>query len=241
MCDCPVATPTACGRRLLNPSSNYRSPTSPASNCRHVDVLVSDCLANTGKMTFYGSLPRERTRSLELRRRQWWRVGMAGEASSNSAAQMHYVTLQNFHWECVRKMPLSGLDPKMLVSFLCKTRADRKADRNDFRRKVAEVSYALFDICCEYIPGPLIIVGRSCSRTTRGSFRSSTSLRRGLTLTTAQNQCRIPRKKTRQTNSSSSTQAKVHSPAPDHLLTCILRERSKRRRHQRRSRRSRNA
>ena len=83
-------------------------------------------------MTFYESLPRERTRALEHRRRQWWRVGTVGEASSDAAAQMHYMTsysaaeLQKFHWKGVHKIPLSGLDPKILVSFLCKTEADPK-------------------------------------------------------------------------------------------------------------------
>jgi hypothetical protein len=39
----------------------------------------------------------------------------------------------------VRKMPLSGLDPSMLLGFLCKDREDRE----DFRRRVVEVSLRL--------------------------------------------------------------------------------------------------
>ena len=67
---------------------------------------------------------------------------MSGEAASDSgldATQVHYVTsysaaeLQTFHCERVRKMPLSGLDPSMLI--LCKT----EADWIDLRRSVAEV------------------------------------------------------------------------------------------------------
>jgi cysteine protease ATG4 len=57
------------------------------------------------------------------------------------ATQMHYVTsysaaeLRTFHCERVRKMPLSGLDPSMLIGFLCKT----EADWIDLRSRVAEV------------------------------------------------------------------------------------------------------
>jgi len=53
----------------------------------------------------------------------------------------HYVNayplseLRTFHCERVRKMPLSGLDPSMLVGFLCRD----EADYQDFRRRVADV------------------------------------------------------------------------------------------------------
>lgn len=56
--------------------------------------------------------------------------------------QQHYVTaysdaeLKTFHCDRVRKMPLSGLDPSMLLGFLCKD----EADWVDFRRRVGEVS-----------------------------------------------------------------------------------------------------
>ena len=42
---------------------------------------------------------------------------------------------RTFHCERVRKMPLSGLDPSMVIGFLCKT----EADWIDLRRRVAEV------------------------------------------------------------------------------------------------------
>lgn len=56
--------------------------------------------------------------------------------------QEHYVTayhaaeLKTFHCERVRKMPLSGLDPSMLIGFLCKDEADWR----DFRKRIGDVS-----------------------------------------------------------------------------------------------------
>ena len=55
--------------------------------------------------------------------------------------QRHYVTaysaaeLRTFHCDRVRKMPLSGLDPSMLIGFLVKD----EDDWIDFRRRVTEV------------------------------------------------------------------------------------------------------
>ena len=71
--------------------------------------------------------------------------GEAGSEAGLDATQIHYVTsysaaeLRTFHCERVRRMPLSGLDPSMLIGFLCKT----EADWIDLRRRVAEVR-ALF-------------------------------------------------------------------------------------------------
>lgn len=53
----------------------------------------------------------------------------------------HYVTsysvteLKTFHCDRVRKMPLSGLDPSMLIGFFCRDEADWK----DFRQRVVDV------------------------------------------------------------------------------------------------------
>ena len=49
-----------------------------------------------------------------------------------SAAQ-----LKTFHCERVRKMPLSGLDPSMLIGFFCRDESDWK----DFRKRVEEVRH----------------------------------------------------------------------------------------------------
>jgi cysteine protease ATG4 len=56
----------------------------------------------------------------------------------------HYVTqysaseLRTFHCDRVRKIPLSGLDPSMLLGFLCKD----EADWIDFRNRVNEVGHS---------------------------------------------------------------------------------------------------
>ena len=57
--------------------------------------------------------------------------------------QQHYVNaysvaeLQTFHSEQVRKMTLSGLDPSMLLGFLCKD----EEDWDDFKMRVNDVSF----------------------------------------------------------------------------------------------------
>ena len=59
---------------------------------------------------------------------------------------MHYVNayspaeLRTFHCERVRKMPLSGLDPSMLIGFLCKN----EADWIDLRQRVTDVCALFF-------------------------------------------------------------------------------------------------
>lgn len=69
-------------------------------------------------------------------------LGGSGVQEHNlTPLEEHYVTaysaaeLKTFHCDRVRKMPLSGLDPSMLIGFLCR---DEK-DWVDFRRRVAQV------------------------------------------------------------------------------------------------------
>jgi cysteine protease ATG4 len=60
---------------------------------------------------------------------------------SADALMAHYIStysvaeLKTFHCDRVRKMPLSGLDPSMLIGFLCKD----ERDWTDFRKRVNEV------------------------------------------------------------------------------------------------------
>lgn len=62
--------------------------------------------------------------------------------------QMHYCTaysateLKTFHCDRVRKMPLSGLDPSMLLGFLCRDQAEWL----DLRRRVSELPRTIFSI-----------------------------------------------------------------------------------------------
>lgn len=60
----------------------------------------------------------------------------------------HYVSaytaeeLATFHCDRVRKMPLSGLDPSMLIGFLCRDEADWK----DFRQRVEHLPKHVFSV-----------------------------------------------------------------------------------------------
>ncbi|CAA7266177.1 unnamed protein product [Cyclocybe aegerita] len=72
-----------------------------------------------------------------------------GESGSGlDPVQMHYCTaysaaeLKTFHCERVRKMPLSGLDPSMLIGFLCRD----EADWWDFKRRVGELPRTIFSV-----------------------------------------------------------------------------------------------
>ena len=62
--------------------------------------------------------------------------------------QQHYATaysaaeLKTFHCEQVRKMPMSGLDPSMLIGFLCRD----EGEWVDFKRRVAELPRTIFSV-----------------------------------------------------------------------------------------------
>ncbi|KAH9020204.1 hypothetical protein EDB85DRAFT_532534 [Lactarius pseudohatsudake] len=135
-------------RGSVSPPLHHRSPTSPASS-------------RTGSSTFsYHATPSPSPLSKELSTSssssggahvRWHSTGANGGGGSELSGaasdvgldptQMHYVTaysatdLRTFHCDRVRKMPLSGLDPSMLIGFLCKT----EADWIDLRRRVAEL------------------------------------------------------------------------------------------------------
>lgn len=78
---------------------------------------------------------------------------LEGDLSGLDATQRHYVTayshseLKTFHCDRVRKMPLSGLDPSMLIGFLCKD----EQDWVDFRNRVTQVCWT------DYLNGNLIL------------------------------------------------------------------------------------
>ena len=51
--------------------------------------------------------------------------------------------LKTFHCDKIKKLPLSGLDPSMLLGFLCQT----EAEFEDFCNRVAKVSYSTWALC----------------------------------------------------------------------------------------------
>lgn len=66
---------------------------------------------------------------------------LGGDGEELDPVQRHLVSaysaaeLKTFHCDRVRKMPLSGLDPSMLMGFLCKD----EADWQDLKQRIAEV------------------------------------------------------------------------------------------------------
>ena len=75
-----------------------------------------------------------------------WRKAFSG--SRLDPVQEHYVSaystaeLDTFHCDRVRKMPLSALDPSMLLGFLCKD----EQDWSDFQERVDRLPHAIFSI-----------------------------------------------------------------------------------------------
>ena len=125
------------------PAGHHRSPTSPASS-RTGSSTFSYPIASPSPLSKQLSTSSSSSGGAHVR---WNSAGANGAGSDLSGAasdagldptQVHYVTsysaaeLGTFHCECVRKMPLSGLDPSMLM---CKM----EADWIDLRSKVAEV------------------------------------------------------------------------------------------------------
>ncbi|KAF8196684.1 hypothetical protein K438DRAFT_1967699 [Mycena galopus ATCC 62051] len=83
------------------------------------------------------------------------------EKDMDEATEQYYASayspteLQTFHCEKVRKMPLTGLDPSMLVGFLC-----RDADEwSDFRKRVVELPRAIFSVQEEPPSWPSVDLG----------------------------------------------------------------------------------
>ncbi|KAI0294162.1 hypothetical protein BC826DRAFT_352534 [Russula brevipes] len=139
-------------RGSVSPPGHHRSPTSPASS-------------RTGSSTFSyrpPTSPSPLSKQLSTSssssggaHARWHTTGANGAGSELSGVAndtgldqtlIHYATaysaaeLRTFHCERVRKMPLSGLDPSMLVGFLCKN----EADWIDLRQRVTEVTQLLF-------------------------------------------------------------------------------------------------
>ena len=115
-----------------SPPSSYREPfTIPGSySSRHVKASSS--------VSSYQSQPRMSPSTSQ------GSASVSGQSlyGGLDPIQEHYITayspmeLKTFHCDRIRKMHLSGLDPSMLIGFLCRDERDWR----DLRERVAEVS-----------------------------------------------------------------------------------------------------
>jgi cysteine protease ATG4 len=134
-------------RGSASPLGHNRSPTSPASSRTGSSTFSYRSPASPSPLSKQLSTS---SSSLGGAHARWHSTGANGAVSEPSGAvsdtgldqtQMHYATayspteLRTFHCDRVRKMPLSGLDPSMLIGFLCKN----EADWIDLRHRVAGV------------------------------------------------------------------------------------------------------
>ncbi|KAF6752070.1 cysteine protease [Ephemerocybe angulata] len=73
---------------------------------------------------------------------------VSGSANGLDPVQLHYCTaysgaeLSTFHCDRVRKMPLSGLDPSMLIGFLCRS----EEEWIDLRKRISELPRTILTI-----------------------------------------------------------------------------------------------
>ncbi|KAI0259535.1 hypothetical protein BC834DRAFT_943164 [Gloeopeniophorella convolvens] len=134
-------------RGSASPPGHHRSPTSPASSRTGSSTFSYHAPASPSPLSKQLSTSSSSSGGAHAR---WRSTGVNGDGSELSGAvsdtsldpvQMHYVTayssaeLRTFHCDRVRKMPMSGLDPSMLIGFLCKD----EADWIDLRHRVAEL------------------------------------------------------------------------------------------------------
>src|SRR5712691_11223734 len=143
-------------RGTASPPGHHRSPTSPASGHMGSSTFPHRIPALPSPLSKQLSTSSSSSSGTHAR---WHSTGANGAGSELSgvasdsgldSSQLHYVTanspteLRTFHCDRVRKMPLSGLDPSMLIGFLCKN----EADWIDLRQKVTEVcpSFILINV-----------------------------------------------------------------------------------------------
>ena len=112
-------------RGSVSPPGHHRSNIA----CIELHGLISNCLAVAFIKTAINRqlFLRRRTRSLEHSGANGGGSVLSGEDTGLDAARMHYVTSSSTElmtFECVRKMPLSRLDPSVLIRFLYKTESD---------------------------------------------------------------------------------------------------------------------
>ncbi|KII83879.1 hypothetical protein PLICRDRAFT_702172 [Plicaturopsis crispa FD-325 SS-3] len=152
-------------QRSPPPTNHHRSPTSPSSTrtgsstfSYHTPISPSPLqqqFSTSSSSTTSSSLSSSQLHSSTHGRWASVSPGVSSEMMDTrefgavahadlDPLQEHYVNaysaaeLKTFHCDRVRKMPLSGLDPSMLLGFLCKD----EADWLDLRKRVADLSKA---------------------------------------------------------------------------------------------------
>ncbi|KAF8896755.1 hypothetical protein CPB84DRAFT_1848116 [Gymnopilus junonius] len=124
--------------RWRSASVGIVNPTSASSSTMRAEDLLRSSDVNSSADNSFSSSNRD---SNSLRDSQML-------AHDLDPVQMHYCTaysaaeLKTFHCERVRKMPMSGLDPSMLIGFLCRD----EADWLDFRKRVGELPRTIFAV-----------------------------------------------------------------------------------------------
>jgi cysteine protease ATG4 len=108
-------------------SNNHRSSRSPPPSQQH-------------QPRWHPSQPSSPTSEMDYRELSGF--GLLDPLQEHYVNAYHTSELKTFHCERVRKMPLSGLDPSMLIGFLCKDEADWR----DFRRRVGELPRTVFSV-----------------------------------------------------------------------------------------------
>ncbi|KAI0245661.1 hypothetical protein BJV78DRAFT_1287349 [Lactifluus subvellereus] len=134
-------------RASVSPPGHHRSPTSPASSRTGSSTFSYRAPASPSPLSKQLSTSSSSSGGAHAR---WQSTGANGAGSELSVTasdagldptQLHLVTaynateLRTYHCERVRKMPLSGLDPSMLIGFLCKN----EEDWIDLRQRVTEL------------------------------------------------------------------------------------------------------
>lgn len=159
----PQYSPTQHHRSQTSPSSvrtgsstfSYRAPLSPSPLQKEFSTSSSTSSSSNNHQSSRSPQPSQQyhqprwqsssqpsSPTSEMDYRELSSFGQLDPLQEHYVSAYHAAELKTFHCERVRKMPLSGLDPSMLIGFLCKDEADWR----DFRRRVGELPRTVFSI-----------------------------------------------------------------------------------------------
>ncbi|TDL22397.1 hypothetical protein BD410DRAFT_898326 [Rickenella mellea] len=134
------------GERRRHNTQHARSPTTPSgsreANMRNASLSPTPMQKQVSSSSGYSYTSSASGTTAPTSAHDSSTPGSGRTGGDLDPLQEHYVTaypaveLRTFHCDKVRKMPVSGLDPSMLVGFLCRDERDWK----DLRARVAELS-----------------------------------------------------------------------------------------------------